>query len=155
MDVPQMAIASALKTYRPLPHRMEIVRVREGVAFINDSKATNVDAAVKSLKSIEGTVVMVLGGRDKKGDFEKIREGATNIRMAVLIGEASATIESVLAGACPTARAQDMPGAVNAAAAAAEPGDTVLLAPACASFDMFSSYEERGEVFRDCVHSLN
>jgi UDP-N-acetylmuramoylalanine--D-glutamate ligase len=148
------AMRAALRAYRPLPHRMELVRVVDGVAYINDSKATNVDATIKSLMSVEGPVVVILGGRDKDGDFAALLPRLERVKRAVLIGEARAAIRAVLAGHCDLADAGDMHDAVNAARMATEPGDTVLLAPACASFDMFKNYQDRGEVFRACVNAL-
>jgi len=147
-------VRAALHAYRALPHRMELVRVVGGIAYVNDSKATNVDASVKSLMSIEGGVVIILGGRDKDGDFTALKPYLARVRLAVLIGEARGTIRATLAGSCPLADAEDMEAAVAAAAEAAQAGDTVLLAPACASFDMFDNYQHRGEVFRKVVNAL-
>ncbi len=152
--IPLDAIRSALRAYRPLPHRMELVRVVDGVAYINDSKATNVDAAAKSLASIDGPVILILGGRDKEGDFASLVPYLKTTRRAVLIGEARTVIARALAGRVEMAEASDLGDAVRAARASARPGDTVLLAPACASFDMFKNYQERGEVFRASVNAL-
>jgi UDP-N-acetylmuramoylalanine--D-glutamate ligase len=148
------AIRDALHGYRALPHRMELVRVVNGVAYVNDSKATNVDAAVKSVRSVDGACVVILGGRDKDGDFGQLAPLAGRVRRAILIGEAAAVIRRALAGRWDLEDAADMMDAVRRASAVAAPGDTVLLAPACASFDMFESYEHRGEVFRECVRDL-
>ena len=153
-DVPLDAMRAALRAYRPLPHRMELVRVVDGVAYINDSKATNVDATAKSLASIDGPVIVILGGRDKEGDFRALLPHLKSARRAVLIGEAKDVIARALKGRVDVAQASDMKDAVRAARAAAQPGDTVLLAPACASFDMFKNYQERGEVFRASVNAL-
>ncbi len=153
-DIPVDAIRSALRAYRPLPHRMELVRVVDGVAYINDSKATNVDATAKSLASIDGPVVVILGGRDKEGDFTTLVPHLKSTRRAVLIGEARKVIARAIAGTVEVAEASDMADAVRTARASARPGDTVLLAPACASFDMFKNYQERGEVFRASVNAL-
>ncbi len=153
-NVPLDAVKQALRAYHPLPHRMELVRVVDGVAYINDSKATNVDATAKSLASIDGPVIVILGGRDKEGDFASLVPYLKSARRAVLIGEARDVIARALAGRVDMARASDMGDAVRTARAAAQPGDTVLLAPACASFDMFKNYQERGEVFRATVNAL-
>jgi UDP-N-acetylmuramoylalanine--D-glutamate ligase len=153
-DIALDALRAALRAYRPLPHRMELVRVVDGVAYINDSKATNVDATAKSLASIAGPVVVILGGRDKEGDFGALLPYLKATRRAVLIGEARDVIARALAGRIDTTEAADMADAVRTARAAARPGDTVLLAPACASFDMFRNYQERGEVFRASVNAL-
>ncbi len=144
----------ALRAYRPLPHRMELVRIIGGVAFINDSKATNVDAAVKSLISIDGGTVIILGGRDKDGNFALLTPHLNNVRLVVLIGEAAGVIREALAGRCPLADAANMDDAVSQATTAVEPGETILLAPACASFDMYDNYQTRGEAFRAAVNSL-
>lgn len=154
LDVPLEAIRTALRAYRPLPHRMELVRVVEGVAYVNDSKATNVDATVKSLISVEGNAILILGGRDKEGDFSVLVPHLGGVRRAVLIGEARPVIRRALAGHVEMTDARDMADAVRVAHDGARAGDTVLLAPACASFDMFKNYQERGEVFRACVNRL-
>ena len=152
--VPVETIRSALRAYRPLPHRMELVRVVDGVAYINDSKATNVDATLKSLMSVDGPVVVILGGRDKEGNFGALIPQLARVKRAVLLGEARGVIREALTGHCELAEASDMCEAVASARAASEAGDTVLLAPACASFDMFKNYQDRGEVFRACVNAL-
>lgn len=147
-------IVSALRDYRALPHRMELVRVIGGVAYVNDSKATNVDAAVKSIRSVDSGCVPILGGRDKDGDFSQMIPLADSVRVGILIGEATEVIAGALASHWKLEEAGDMKDAVRRASAAASPGDTVLLAPACASFDMFENYEKRGEAFRECVNQL-
>jgi UDP-N-acetylmuramoylalanine--D-glutamate ligase len=153
-DVALDDIRAALRIYRSLPHRMELVRVIGGVAYVNDSKATNVDATVKSLQSIDGGTIVILGGRDKDGDFSLLVPHVGRVRLAVLIGEAAAVIRRALEGHCELAEADDMTTAVRAAAQRASAGDTVLLAPACASFDMFDNYQERGEAFRKAVNTI-
>jgi UDP-N-acetylmuramoylalanine--D-glutamate ligase len=130
------------------------VRVVGGVAYVNDSKATNVDATVKSLISVDGPSIVILGGRDKEGDFSALLPHLSGVRRAVLIGEAAAVIRRALAGRVEMTDARDMDDAVRVAHHTAQAGDTVLLAPACASFDMFKNYQERGEVFRACVNRL-
>lgn len=154
LDVPLDPMREALRAYHPLPHRMELVRVVKGVAYVNDSKATNVDATVKSLISVEGPSIVILGGRDKDGDFSALLPHLRDVRRAVLIGEARPVIRRALAGHVEMTEAKDMADAVRVAHDDARPGDTVLLAPACASFDMFKNYQERGEVFRACVNRL-
>ncbi len=148
------AVREALAGYRPLAHRMEVVRVADGVTYINDSKATNVDATIKSLRSVEGGIVVILGGSDKNLDFRPLADHLGRVKRAILIGETREKIRSALAGRCAVADAETLEEAVRAAAAAAAPGDTVLLAPACASFDMFDNYAHRGEVFRRAVQGL-
>ena len=153
-EVDPDCIRNALSAYSPLPHRMEPVRTVNGVEYINDSKATNVDATLKSLRSVEGNVVLILGGLDKNGDFAPIRDHADRLRCVILIGSARGKIRSELEGKCDLDEAETLEGAVRKAADAAVRGDTVLLAPACASFDMFDSYAHRGEVFRAAVNEL-
>jgi UDP-N-acetylmuramoylalanine--D-glutamate ligase len=154
LGVPLDAIRRGLRGYQPLPHRMELVRVVGGVAYVNDSKATNVDATVKSLVSVDGPSIVILGGRDKEGDFSVLLPHLQGVRRAVLIGEAAPVIRRALAGRVDMTDARDMEDAVRIAREGARSGDTVLLAPACASFDMFKNYQERGEVFRACVNRL-
>ena len=151
--IPTARIREALNNYRPLSHRMEPVRTLRGVTYIDDSKATNVDATIKSIKSVEGKVVVILGGSDKNLDFRPLADHAGRMRLAILIGQASPRIRAVLEGRCELASAPSLEDAVRQASQAASPGDTVLLAPACASFDMFRNYAHRGEVFRGAVES--
>ena len=154
LDIPQDALERALKQYRPLPHRMELVQVAGGVAYINDSKATNIDAAAKSLQSIADGVIVILGGRDKNGDFTTLIPFLGRVKAAVLIGEAAEKIDSAIGGSCRVIHASTMEDAVQLARSTAVAGDTVLLAPACASFDMFANYKERGDEFKRCVKSI-
>jgi UDP-N-acetylmuramoylalanine--D-glutamate ligase len=154
MSVSLPDIRGGLRSYRPLPHRMELVRVVDGVSYINDSKATNVDATIKSLISVDGGVVLILGGRDKEGDFGSLRPHLGNVKKIILVGESADKIRAALEQSCEIETQADMDSAVRAATACTQTGDTVLLAPACASFDMFESYKHRGEVFRSCVNTL-
>ena len=157
--VPLEAIRRAALAYRPLPHRLEKVGELGGVAFYNDSKATNVDAAAKALASFPGRKVwMILGGKDKGGDFVSLVPLLRERAAAVLtIGRAAARIEEQIAGAgIPVLRSGTLDAAVREAAglAGAAGGGIVLLAPACASFDQYRNYEERGEHFRALVRAL-
>ena len=145
---PKLALA-ALADFRSLPHRMETVAVRGGVAWVDDSKATNPGAAEFALRAQAAPVVWIAGGRDKDLAFDELAECARGrVRKALLIGEASAKIARALEGRVPYEEVGTLAAAVARAAELAAPGDVVLLAPGCASFDQFSSYEERGEVFR-------
>ncbi len=153
-DIEPAHVERALASYRPLPHRMEPVRTVRGIAYINDSKATNVDATVKSLRSIDGNVILILGGLDKNGDFGMLAGHLGRVKLVILIGSAKEKIKKALAGKCRLSEATTMEEAVAGAAAAGTAGDTVLLAPACASFDMFANYAQRGEVFRAAVTAL-
>jgi len=148
-------IERGLGAFRGLEHVMEVVRVVGGVTYINDSKGTNVDATIKALESLQTPVVLIAGGREKGGDFPglavAVRRGAKRV---ILLGEARSHLRRVLEGVCPITEAGTLMEAVREAAAAAVPGDTVLLSPACASFDMFTDYKDRGRQFKEHVHEL-
>jgi UDP-N-acetylmuramoylalanine--D-glutamate ligase len=149
------AIAAAVRTFRAVEHRLEFVRRLDGVDFYNDSKATSVDATLKALDAFDGGVWIILGGKDKGLDYGALREPlAVKARAALLIGAAAPKIAGQIAGAAPIVEAKTLDAAVAHAFAAAAPGDTVLLAPACASFDQFRSFEHRGEVFKQIVGRL-
>ena len=146
------------KRFDPVEHRLEFVAEIEGVKFYNDSKATSVDATLKALEAFAhepGKVVLILGGRGKKAPYAPLESLVrTKVRKLVLIGEDAQTIASELGELAPFERASDMEDAVARSFDAAEKGDVVLLAPACASFDMFDSFEHRGKVFKEVVHRL-
>ena len=134
---------------------MEFVATISGVEYFNDSKATNVDATLKALDAFPGNVLVILGGKDKGCDYRILRDALQrHARMVLLIGGAADKIEAQLGGVVPVERAGTMARAVEIAAERAQPGDTVLLAPACASFDQFESYEHRGRVFKQLVRGL-
>jgi UDP-N-acetylmuramoylalanine--D-glutamate ligase len=140
--------------FRGLPHRSEIVGPVHGVTFVNDSKATNPGAALQSLGGHERRILWIAGGRGKGLSFDALADEAVKrVRHALLIGEAAAEIEAALGGRIPCERCDDLDRAVERARELSEPGDVVLLAPACASFDQFTSYEERGDRFREAVLS--
>jgi UDP-N-acetylmuramoylalanine--D-glutamate ligase len=150
--VPPEAVASALRTFAGVPHRLEEVGTAGGVLYVNDSKATNVASARRAIESFDGGVHAILGGSLKGGDFGGLREPvAERCRACYLIGEASERLAEDLAATVPLHRCGDLETAMSVAAAGAEPGDVVLLSPACASFDQFRDYEERGERFRSLV----
>jgi len=153
--VPLPRVARGVRSFRGLPHRLEKVRERNAVAWFNDSKATNVGAAVQSLMSFPGRVVLILGGKDKGGDFAAMAP-LIRARVAhlILMGHARESIRRQLGPVAPTTMAVTMAEAVEAAARLAPPGGVVLLAPACASFDQYSGFEERGEDFRRLVLAL-
>ena len=149
-------IAAAVRTFKAVEHRLEFVAEINGVKFYNDSKATSVDATMKALDSFEGGLWVILGGKDKGSDYTVLRHRLSQkAKAALLIGAAADLIADAVEGATRIIRAGTLAKAVAAAWAEAEPGDTVLLAPACASFDQFKSYEDRGCVFKDLVRSLN
>jgi UDP-N-acetylmuramoylalanine--D-glutamate ligase len=144
--------------FNPVEHRLEYVAELVGVKFYNDSKATSVDATLKALEAFvteQGKVVLILGGRGKKAPYAPLAELVkTNVRKLILIGEDSDTIAAELGEFAELDRASDMSDAVKRSFSAAEKGDVVLLAPACASFDMFDSFEHRGKVFKEEVVNL-
>jgi len=149
------AIAEGVRTFAGVEHRIEYVATISGVEYFNDSKATNVDATLKALDAFPGNVLVILGGKDKGSDYRILRPALrSHARMALLIGSAADKIETDLAGVIPVERAGTMARAVEAASRRAQPGDTVLLAPACASFDQFDNYEHRGRVFKQLVREL-
>jgi UDP-N-acetylmuramoylalanine--D-glutamate ligase len=149
------AIAEGVRTFAGVEHRIEYVATISGVDYYNDSKATNVDATLKALDAFPGNVLVILGGKDKGSDYRILRKALRgHARMALLIGSAADKIEADLAGVIPVERAETLPRAVDIASQRAQAGDTVLLAPACASFDQFENYEQRGRVFKQLVHEL-
>ncbi|HEV7732446.1 MAG TPA: UDP-N-acetylmuramoyl-L-alanine--D-glutamate ligase [Candidatus Binatia bacterium] len=150
------AIAEAIDAAEPLPHRLALVAERAGVRWYDDSKATNVGAAVKSLESFDGPVLLVAGGVDKGGDYAPLAAAAAGkVRCALVLGAARDRIAAALATRdVPIEHVTSLDAAVAAAASLARAGDTVLLAPACASFDMFKDYAARGRAFRAAVEAL-
>ena len=150
---------AVLRSYRGLPHRCQLVARTDSIDFYNDSKGTNVAAAVAALRGLAGEgggrIVLIAGGAAKESDFTLLAaELARAGRAAVLIGSSAGLLAEALAGTVPLARAVDMEDAVARARALAQPGDTVLLSPACASFDMFRNYEERGDEFTRAARAL-
>lgn len=155
VGVSHEAIATAVRTFRAVEHRLEFVRNVSGVDFYNDSKATSVDATRKALDAFSGGLWVILGGKDKGLDYTPLRGPlAQKAHSAVLIGAAADKIASQLNGAVPLVDAHTLEAAVAHAFAHAAPGDTVLLAPACASFDQFRSFEHRGKNFKELVNGL-
>ncbi len=149
-------LEAGLRAFEPLPHRMAFVRELDGVRYFDDSKATNVGAAVTALGGLsEERCVLIAGGRDKQGSYLPLRRALERRgRAAILIGEAAATIETALLGAVPLYRAGSMDQAVQLAQKLAQPRDAVLLSPACSSFDMYQSYAARGDDFARAVLEL-
>jgi len=140
------AIAGGLRSFRSLPHRLEPVSETDGIRWVNDSKATNVAAACGALQSLQGPLVLLLGGKDKGEDFRPLREALhSGVRAAVVYGQVRARLGEALRGTVPLDVVDGSFGeAVAVARARTEAGDTLLLSPACSSFDMFESYEARG-----------
>jgi len=149
------ALVDAIKRFKGVEHRIEYVAEIDGVKFFNDSKATNVDSTLKALQAFQRNIIVILGGKDKDSDYTVlgplIRE---RVKRIVLIGAASDKIAAQLDGDAPMSRAVSMEEAVLKSMEVATAGDTILLAPACASFDMFNNFEHRGKVFKEAVHKL-
>lgn len=155
MGLDMAAMLQVLNEFPGLPHRMQSVAKIDGVHYINDSKATNVGAAIASVESVDGMVVLIAGGQGKGGDFNKLATSTcSHMRSVVLLGEDAALLQEAFAGHAQTSLARDMESAVDKAAAVAQPGDTVLFAPACASFDMYQNYQSRGDDFCAKVEAL-
>jgi UDP-N-acetylmuramoylalanine--D-glutamate ligase len=149
------AMGQALRQFPGLDHRMQWVAEIDGVAYINDSKATNVGACMAALEGLDGKVVLIAGGDGKGADFSVLAPvAAERLRAAVLTGRDAPLLETVLSPVVHTLRAEYMRQAVEAARQLAQPGDTVLLAPACASLDQYRDYQERGRIFTECVKGL-
>jgi UDP-N-acetylmuramoylalanine--D-glutamate ligase len=148
-------IGKAVKSFAGVEHRLEFVAEIEGVRYYNDSKATNVDASLKALEAFPGRILVILGGKDKGSDYtvlqKPLREKAI---LALLIGAAADKIEKQINGSVAIERAGTLDNAVEIASHAARAGDVVLLAPACASFDQFENYEQRGRVFKELVRKI-
>ena len=148
-------IAAAVRTFRAVEHRLEFVRNVSGIDFYNDSKATSVDATLKALDAFPGGLWVILGGKDKGLDYAPLRAPLSQkAHAALLIGAAASKIAAQLDGAAPLVQAGTLDAAISYAVGHGAAGDTVLLAPACSSFDQFRSYEHRGETFKHLVNEL-
>jgi UDP-N-acetylmuramoylalanine--D-glutamate ligase len=148
-------IRSGIRDFKAVEHRLEYVATVRGVEYYNDSKATNVDATIKALESFPANIHLILGGKDKGSDYTVLIDLLRQrVKRVYTIGAADDKIQSQIKGAVETVSAGTLEGAVKRAAASAVPGDIVLLAPACASFDQFQNYEHRGRVFKELVHGL-
>jgi UDP-N-acetylmuramoylalanine--D-glutamate ligase len=148
-------IAAGIRSFAGVEHRLEFVAEIQGVRYYNDSKATNVDATLKALASFPGRILVILGGKDKDSDYTQLRTALREKAiLALLIGAAAEKIEKQIEGSVAIQRAGTLENAVDIAYHAAHPGDIVLLAPACASFDQFQNYEHRGRVFKELVRHL-
>ncbi len=155
LNVEPPVIQHTMDQFQGLPHRLELAgRIRE-VDFYNDSKATNVDAAIRSLASFDRPIILIAGGRHKGGDYAPLVRGAKGrVKIAFLMGEAKQIMAEAFEGKIPYATADSMDDAVTKAFSVAKPQDVVLLAPACSSFDMFTDYGHRGRVFKEAVEGL-
>ena len=158
LGIPTERMVATISAFAGVEHRLERVVDIDDVVFFNDSKATNTDAAIKAIEAFDGRpgqTVAILGGIGKGQDFSVLAPVARGrVRHAVLIGEAADEIDRALEGVCPTTRASSMGDAVRLAREVAEPGDRVVLAPACSSFDMFENFEHRGRIFKQEVEAL-
>jgi UDP-N-acetylmuramoylalanine--D-glutamate ligase len=155
MGLPMTAMLSCLREFTGLPHRMQFVADIDGVRWINDSKGTNVGATLAAIQGLAGPLILIAGGQGKGADFSPLRAAmGDKVRAVVLLGEDAAEIAQVVSAMTDVQFASDMVDAVSQAQALARAGDTVLLSPACASFDMFSGFEQRGDVFLQAVHAL-
>ncbi|MEW5900830.1 MAG: UDP-N-acetylmuramoyl-L-alanine--D-glutamate ligase, partial [Acidobacteriota bacterium] len=155
LGVEPQAMRASIQSFAGLEHRLEKVLTLRGVAFVNDSKATTVDSTIKALQSFDRKIVLILGGRDKGADFTLLRRSVKQkVKKIILLGEARAKIAAALEGTVPKEEASSLRHAVRLAFAATVPGEIVLLAPACTSFDMFRNFEDRGRAFKREVRRL-
>ena len=155
MKVPREVVKKVFASYKALPHRCELVALRAGVRWINDSKATNLDAMERAIEGMEGPVLLIAGGKDKGFDVSTSRvvlEG--KVRAVFLLGEMAEKMEKAWNRSVPCRRVRDLGEAVQRAAEMAREGESVLLSPGCSSYDMFKNFEERGEKYRQCVIAL-
>ena len=155
IGLPMVSMLEALRQFAGLPHRTQWVAEINGVNWYNDSKGTNVGAAVSAIRGLSGSLVWIAGGQGKGADFSALREAlAGKVRVAVLLGQDAEKIAEAIEAVAPIVFVNDMADAVRQAQALAQPGESVLLSPACASFDMFNGFEHRGEVFMAEVRAL-
>lgn len=148
-------IRESIQSFEGLEHRLEKVTTIDGVDFFNDSKATNVEASLKSIQSFTRPIILIAGGRDKEGDFTKLKGPVEKkVKKLILVGEAKEKLALALKGTAPINEASTLEEAVDKSFSDTVPGDVVLLAPACTSFDMFQNFEERGKSFKDIVFQL-
>ena len=155
LNCPAARIREVVRNFKAVEHRIEYVAKVRGVEYYNDSKATNVDATIKALESFPSNIHLILGGKDKDSDYRQLNHLLRErVKQVYTIGAAADKIESQIREAAKIVHAETLEKAVKQAAAAAQSGDVVLLAPACASFDQFRNYQHRGQVFKDTVRSL-
>ena len=156
LDIDLQLAAQALTSFETLPHRRQTIARIDGVRYVDDSKATNVGAAIHAIETTSGPIIWIVGGRHKGGDLTPLaRRAGARVRLALLIGEAAGEFETAFEGWVPTERVGDLTKAVERASTIVENGDVVLLAPACSSFDQFESFEDRGLAFQKAVAALN
>jgi UDP-N-acetylmuramoylalanine--D-glutamate ligase len=156
MGIPPASITSTLMSFQGVEHRLEFVRELDGVRYVNDSKATNIDSVWYALQSFDAPIVILLGGRDKGNDYSRLRDlMKKHVRAVVAIGESADKVVQAFGSDFTVRKAATMEEAVDASRELARSGDVVLLSPACASFDWFENYEHRGRVFKELVKNLN
>jgi UDP-N-acetylmuramoylalanine--D-glutamate ligase len=155
MGIPTASLRATLKNFKGVEHRLEFVKEVNGVTYVNDSKATNVDSVWYALQSFQNPIVVLLGGRDKGNDYSRLLDLVRKqVKAIVAIGESADKVVSAFGSHVQVAKANSMEEAVHSAAKLAARGDVVLLSPACASFDWFENYEHRGRVFKEIVNRL-
>jgi len=155
IGIPDETIATVMHTFRGVPHRLEEVAVVNGITYVNDSKATNLDAVKVALQSYPGPIILILGGKDKGGDFAGlIPYFADKVKLIIAIGQARPKISAALRDAARPIAVEGLRDAVKITRESVEPGDVVLLSPGCASFDQFRDFEDRGDQFREIVMEL-
>ena len=155
LGVPVASLRATLRNFSGVEHRLEFVRELDRIQYVNDSKATNVDSVWYALQSFDRPIVVLLGGRDKGNDYGRLHDLVRrHVRNIVAIGESAEKVKNAFAEIVPVTVCGNMEDAVRTARRLAEPGDVVLLSPACASFDWFANYEQRGRVFKEIVRSL-
>jgi UDP-N-acetylmuramoylalanine--D-glutamate ligase len=148
-------IERALASFRGLPHRIEVVHERGGVTYIDDTKGTNVGAVVEAIDALAAPIILIAGGLDKGGDYAPLRRPLKEkVKLAIFNGAARDKMAAALEGATKIETVATLKEAIEHAARAARPGDTVLLSPACSSFDQFKDYAERGNVYKELVRAL-
>lgn len=155
LGVSDAVIAQAVRGFKAVEHRLEFVANIRGADFFNDSKATNVDSAIKAVEAFPGNLIVILGGKDKGSPYEPLVHAMTGrVKRVVLLGAAAPKIQQAIGERLPVTTVRTMDEAVRAGLDLSSPGDVILLSPACASFDMFDNYEHRGRVFKEVVHEL-
>lgn len=153
--IPTASLRATLRNFKGVEHRLEFVRELDGVVYVNDSKATNVDSVWYALQSFTSPIILLLGGRDKGNDYSRLAGLVrNNVRVILAIGESAAKVEAAFTGMVPVVVCGSMSDAVRTGRRVSVRGDVVLLSPACASFDWFQNYEHRGKVFKDAVMEL-
>ena len=153
--VEQESIKSCVAAFRGLPHRLEFVGEKNAVRFYDDSKGTNVGSVIRALDTFPATVILLLGGRDKDGDFDALKTILPRkAKKVILFGEARERIDSLIGNSVENIKKPNLGEAIQEAYKSAAPGDIVLLSPGCASFDEFRDYKERGEFFKQAVRNL-